>query len=394
MNIAVSLVWYAKTPNGWKRFNVLTGANGRIRTGVVRENGKEVKYPIGRFQLRMYAGTKTIYRAAGANAAEAETARRRALIRSDIRQDAASIGLTIPVEAARVQVSSAGSRFVQRTRDSQATVAANVYQAALRDFSETMSVTYVDEIDGDVMLAFNAAMRKRGNGDRTVVNKHLRVCAFLRWAGVDLKAKGIRVPKHEKKLPTVYAQTDLDALLAQDLDLYWRMVIMVLRQTGLREREAIFLQWGEIDFGRKMLRVRSNPKEGFTIKDKEERDVPIPDALVKDLKSWKAARPKAQFVLGTGTDRPNTKLLRGLKRLVYRAGLNCGTCDGCVARNECRKWNLHAFRRSYATSLSRAGIDARTIMALMGHADIETTMRYLAAMTPETAQPLINKVKW
>ncbi len=141
---------------------------------------------------------------------------------------------------------------------------------------------------------------------------------------------------------------------------------MVLRQTGLREQEAIFLQWVDLDFGRKMLRVRSNPKEGFTIKDKEERVVPIPDALVKDLKSWKAARPKAQFVLGTGIDHPNAKLLRGLKRLVYRAGLNCGTCDGRVTRNECRKWNLHAFPRSYATSLSRTGIDARTIMALMG----------------------------
>jgi hypothetical protein len=65
------------------------------------------------------------------------------------------------------------------------------------------------------MLAFNAAMRKRGNGDSTIANKHLRVCAFLRWAGVDLKAKGIRVPRHEKKLPTVYAQADLDALLAR-----------------------------------------------------------------------------------------------------------------------------------------------------------------------------------
>ena len=56
-------------------------------------------------------------------------------------------------------------------------------------------------------------------------------------------------------------------------------------------------------------------QRGFTIEDKEVRGIPLPDALVKDLKAWKATRLKTQYVLGTDTDRPNKKLLRGLKRL-------------------------------------------------------------------------------
>jgi site-specific recombinase XerD len=38
---------------------------------------------------------------------------------------------------------------------------------------------------------------------------------------------------------------------------------------------------------------------------------------------------------------------------------------------------LHSFRRTYATTLLRKGVDIRTVQMLLGHSDIESTMRYL-----------------
>ena len=83
-------------------------------------------------------------------------------------------------------------------------------------------------------------------------------------------------------------------------------------------------------------------------------------------------------------------MLRQLKRLVNRAGLGCGVCEGCTTGvKECHEWTLHKLRRTYATTLLRNGVDLRTVQAYMGHADIESTMRYLRPAETEETQTTI-----
>jgi site-specific recombinase XerD len=50
---------------------------------------------------------------------------------------------------------------------------------------------------------------------------------------------------------------------------------------------------------------------------------------------------------------------------------------------------LHSFRRTYATTLLRKGVDIRTVQMLLGHSDIESTMRYL---TPATGDEVRSKI--
>jgi hypothetical protein len=76
-NRKVSLLWYCKTPKGWRRFPVLKSKNGRVRTGYVVDAGVEHYYPDGNFQLRTYEGRQTIFKPVGKDAAEALNARNR-----------------------------------------------------------------------------------------------------------------------------------------------------------------------------------------------------------------------------------------------------------------------------------------------------------------------------
>jgi integrase len=39
-------------------------------------------------------------------------------------------------------------------------------------------------------------------------------------------------------------------------------------------------------------------------------------------------------------------------------------------------WAFHSLRHSFATWCAEAGVPLRTLMGLMGHANIETTLRY------------------
>jgi integrase len=392
-NKKVSLVWYCKTPTGWRRFPAVMSPNGRIKTGTVIVEGREVKYPEGRFQLRMYNGKATVYKNAGATSAEALAARDRLSNQKYAISTAEAAGVRVIEEDARLSIRIAVERFIKKTLDSGSAVAAQVYRTALNDFIRATSVTYVDEINADVMAAFHAALKRMGNGDRTSANKFAAVRALLRWAKVDTKALGLKRPKYEQKIPIVYQKASVDQLL-ESCSSSLRIAISVLRMAGLRDQEMAFLTWDNIDFKRKLLLVRSKPAMGFVIKDYEERDIPMPDALVNILVGWRAANPKTELVIPTSSGRVNRKLLRALKRVANRAGLNCEVCAGCRTTKECRRWTLHSFRRTYATSLHRSGVDMRTIMKLMGHNDLETIVKYLAPLETEEAAPLVNAVKW
>jgi site-specific recombinase XerD len=47
---------------------------------------------------------------------------------------------------------------------------------------------------------------------------------------------------------------------------------------------------------------------------------------------------------------------------------------------------LHKFRSTYCTQLLRKGVDVRTVQVLMGHEDLETTIKYLRAIEAEDKQ--------
>ena len=45
--------------------------------------------------------------------------------------------------------------------------------------------------------------------------------------------------------------------------------------------------------------------------------------------------------------------------------------------------NPHRFRHTFASDMVRAGISLPALMQLMGHADIQTTLRYYVQITPQ-----------
>ncbi len=394
-NLKAALVRYCKTPLGWRRYPAVIGKNGRVKPGFVTVQGTTVEYPIGRYEIRKFVGKKLVYLNAGEHAVDALQALHKETQLMAARDILADVeGVKLVEEQGRLQLGRQLRNFLEATTDRGSVVAADVYRLGCEEFLRIIGKTYLDQVTPEDILNFQKALRKRGIADRTIHNRHMSVMAFLRFSGLDTKKLSPRAPKYERTMPQIYEDEDLNVFFASLKNPYERLVFELLLKTGMRDQEAMHVEWADISATAKTLHLRAKPKYGFKLKDCEERSMPLTDELMTLLASYRRSHPNGSLILGGKNDRPPGKLLRLLKNCSRRAGLNCGECTACVARKECERWFLHRFRATYCTKLLRSGLDLRTVQQMMGHADLASTMRYLRPAENAETQSRINSIRW
>lgn len=178
------------------------------------------------------------------------------------------------------------------------------------------------------------------------------------------RSKPLRSQKERlKRRPPTYSQQDLDKILAECDDTE-RTMYASLYLTGLRKDELANLTWRDVDL--KSATIRLTAKEDFAPKDYEEREIPIPQDLVRLLEKLPRTSTWV-FPSRYGMRLGRNEMLRRLKEAAGRAGVNHAT--------------LHKFRHSYATRLLENGCDIVTVQHLLGHSDLKTTRKYLSPDT-------------
>lgn len=402
-NRTVSLHRKVKTESGWRRYPAVFAANGKIKPDHVIIGGEEVRIPGGHFELRSFAGTKTVWTRIQGGPAEALAALKTTQAKASIRAEAERVGVAVVADDNRIDLAKAKAKFVHAALNRGSGESAEVYGRSIDAFLLVTGKTYADQLDDGDMVKFHTAMRKQGLSARTIANRHGHIRSFMKFVKVPAdKVKELAGPKprYEKTLPEVYTPDELDTFFAHlesvESD-YDRLLFDVLLTCGLREQEVMHLEWKDVNAEASKLTLRANPKWGFKLKDYEEREVPLKADLLKSLQKYRQAHPGTQLVFGAKggeLDAPDGHLLRRLKRLVRAAELNCKVCDGCNKRNECERWWLHKFRATYITTLLRNGVDLRSVMALSGHSDLDSVMRYLRPAESETIQEKVNSIKF
>jgi integrase len=137
--------------------------------------------------------------------------------------------------------------------------------------------------------------------------------------------------------------------------------------------------------------VRAKPEYSFQPKDREEREVPVPDDLLAKLKAHVAKHPQQRLLFPNRRGQPQKHMIRRLKRTALKAGLNCKECvsragQRCDEHPACERWELHTFRRTMATYHHESGgVSIRVLADWLGHADPATTWGYLAVSDKRSA---------
>jgi integrase len=142
--------------------------------------------------------------------------------------------------------------------------------------------------------------------------------------------------------------------------------VIVSLETGMRRNECFSLEWSAVDLDEKVLRVH-----GTTAKSFETRDIPLSELAYTTLRDWWLVRgqPTKGYVFGEDGER-----LGNLKKSYY-AVLAAAGIKRVNAKGERVDW--HSLRHTFGSLLGAANVDAVTLMKLMGHANLETTQRYL-----------------
>lgn len=386
-----------KIEGKWRRYAAAYGRNGRIRPGYAQLGDRQVEFADPAYEIRLYENRQTKYIPVGRNASDAE-ARRKAEELTPSKTRAKSMaqdaGLRVNEVSDRKTLVRSASEYIHDAQQRGALEAAEQARLVSSEFLKLVAgKTYVDQLTREDIFRFHAALRGRGCQERTVANKHQRLSSWLRFSGVDTSILPA-APRYEKALPTIYDRDQISTLLAEASP-YMRVAILLGLKCGLRDQELMHVEFQDIDRREKTLRVRGKPQWHFRVKTHEQRDVPVPADVLKEIEQWKARRSGQTLILGTRPGNPNTKLLQMLKSLARRAKLNCGRCRGCHSkRRECGEYTLHRFRRTYITTLLRNGLDLRTVQAYAGHKDIASTMRYLRPASAKETQKKLNAIAW
>lgn len=179
----------------------------------------------------------------------------------------------------------------------------------------------------------------------------------------------IHAPKEKKGLP-IYLKSDELKKLVDAPERYCRLERHVLRDkamlalfvyTGARRSEVIAMDWTDIDFGRKEIKITKG-------KGDKERRVPMIHPL--DVILWDYLQErlpltnKAVLITDTGNRISVSNMYNIIKTYIRKIG----------AGN--KGYTIHKLRHSFATMLYQQGVDILVIKELLGHEDLNTTNIY------------------
>lgn len=201
----------------------------------------------------------------------------------------------------------------------------------------------------------------------------------------------VKVPRKDPTPRRALTEEEI-ALITQN----WRghqlgAMAMIMIYAGLRKGEAIALQWENIDFEHRVIKVRQsacNLKNVTTIKEPKTkagvRDVPIPNVLLSVL--MEIRKPSGfVFTNNEGGIMSDTSFKRQWHSFQSYLNICAGGQNGAgryihrvvVIDNI----TAHMLRHTYATILFDANVDVKSAQKFLGHADIEVTLAVYTHLT-------------
>lgn len=217
-----------------------------------------------------------------------------------------------------------------------------------------------EQLGPEEIRAYQVHLHERGVS-WSVFNQTVCALRFLYRVtlGRDWPLERIPYAKKPRPLPVVLSQDEVVRFLAAVDDAKHRMALTTAYATGLRISELVHLRFEDIDSSRMLVHVAHGKRD-------KARLVPLSQVLLGKLRTyWRAERPRTWLFPGRNPDKPIAveTIHEACRRARAVAGLR-------------KRVTPHVLRHCYATHMLEAGVDIRTVQALLGHASLSSTIIY------------------
>lgn len=274
----------------------------------------------------------------------------------------------------------------------------------LRNDRSTLELL-ADELPPDVLvkqITPKAVKRFLERSDLTVSSRttyHARLKRFFKWAMENGAVKAdpmskIKRPKRKKTVAEFLTRDQYEAVIRcieadavmkagtlKTGEVIWLAdVVRFAVGTGLRLGELCNLRWSAVSLSTGFITVRAS--EGFDTKSGHERSVYVTGEardVLERLYARRSDESGGYVFTGVGGGKLNEEYVS--KRFLRYAQM-ARLPDGV---------SFHTLRHTYASWLVMAGVDLFRVKELLGHASIETTMRY-AHLQPKSFKSEIERV--
>lgn len=387
----VNILKKIKLQDQWRFAPMVEDSQGRIKWDHVAIDGHEEVHREGAYYIDWYENGRRRRESVGKFPHDVlERARRKRLV---LQSEKAGIEIKNSDSSEERRLHAAIDRYLETVKLLKKPSTHLHYRNALNRFKERCSRHFVHMVTRDDILDFMSYLRDLKLDNRTIGTKTMVVIQMLKSYGHERLLKKGDWPRYTAEERPIYTPVELKTFF-KSANEDERTLFQFFLQTGFRESEVKHLVWPDIDFREKIVKVSSKPQYGFTPKNWEEREVPVPDSLLERLKiRKKSADPRQELVFPSPGGRPDYHILEKCKSVAWRAKLNCGRCrtekGECSEGAYCDKFFLHKFRHTFATTHLRDGIDLRTVQYWMGHKDLKSTMVYLK---PARGREILSKV--
>lgn len=220
---------------------------------------------------------------------------------------------------------------------------------------------------------------KRGKRKNSSINRFLEILSKMFNLAIDngeltenplKKIQPLKEDNHKIRFLTV----EEEARLYASIDLktpYLRPIVTTALQTGMRRGEIFGMKWDNIDLNNRVIHV-------LDTKSGDSRPIPISDVLYETLKSM--PRTSEYVFTNPKTNQPYVDIKKSFNLVREHAGIE----------NFC----FHDLRHTFATRMVMAGVDFLTLMELLGHKNIKTTMRYAHVIPSRKIDAIKKLANW
>jgi len=197
------------------------------------------------------------------------------------------------------------------------------------------------------------------NLELTVIRAALNYALDREWIDKNPASRMKMLKTTDSKKGKALSEAEVDKLLDGCDDPWFKDILLVLLNTGMRAGELRNLIWSDLNWEQDIIKIQA--KEFWTPKSYS-RDIPM-NKMVKDVLVKLKTNSRGTFIFNLdGKQIGPNKLRQMLIKLARKVGLD-------ISR-------IHSLRHTFCSNLINKNIDLPTVQKLMGHSDIKTTMIY------------------